>query len=142
MKLKGCFIFIIVISLAFAGCKFFKKQQSEEQPFTETPQLQTYTEEQKPAEETDEAEQEAEQEEEKEETLVSKEDIEKAAKIYLILHDEERKEEVIKKEVVELFEKYGWDEKKYREVTDDIGRDPASSKIYKELIEQEEEEEE
>jgi len=71
------------------------------------------------------------------ETLVSKEDIEKAAKIYKLLHDESLKKEAIKEKFAKMLEEYEWDLEKYEHIVFDIGRDPASAKIYKELQEKE-----
>lgn len=84
---------------------------------------------------TEEAVEEAEEAEEATEMAVAKEDIDKAAEIYMILHDEELSEDDAKAKVAEKLEEYEWDLEGYEKVTYEISLDPASRAYYQEQIE-------
>ena len=135
MKPYALMLCLLAALIFAAGCKLFQKEEAPP-PEEETPVVEEETEEAE--EETEEAEEEAEEEEEGPETLVSKEDIEKAAKIYNMLHDEELKDKAKEEKFAAFLEEFEWDLETYEQMVYDIGRDPASTEIYKELQETEE----
>jgi hypothetical protein len=134
MKPYALMLSLLAALIFAAGCKFFQKEEAPP-PEEETPVVEEETE-----EETKETEEAAEEEAEEEgpETLVSKEDIEKAAKIYNMLHDEELKDKAKEEKFAAFLEEFEWDLETYEQMVYDIGRDPASTEIYKELQETEE----
>jgi len=134
MKPYALMLCLLAALIFAAGCKFFQKEEAPPEP-EETPVV----EEEKATEEkeTEEAEEEEAEEEEGPETLVSKEDIEKAGKIYNMLHDEELKNKAKEEKFAAFLEEFDWDLEKYEQMVYDIGRDPASTVIYKELQEAE-----
>jgi hypothetical protein len=122
--------FAAAVVVFAAGCKLFSKEEPAPEP-EKTPVVEpTKVEETPPPEATKE-----EVKPEEPETLVSKEDIEKAAKIYNMLHDENLKDKAKEQGFAKFLEDFDWDLEKYEAIIYDIGRDPASTKIYKELQE-------
>jgi hypothetical protein len=131
MKKYTIMLVLVAFVMATAGCKLFKKEEEQKPPEpTPAPAVQP-PEKAAPPEEVKE-----EKKVEEPETLVSREDIEKAAKIYNVLHDEEMKDKEKKDKFAKMLEKNEWDLEKYEQIVFDIGRDPESTKIYKELQEQ------
>jgi hypothetical protein len=132
-----CLLAALIFS---AGCKFFQKEEAPPEP-EETPVVEEKATEEKATEEASEEKKvasEKEAEEEGPETLVSKEDIEKAAKIYNMLHDEELKDKAKEEKFAAFLKEFDWDLETYEQMVYDIGRDPASTAIYKELQETDE----
>jgi hypothetical protein len=126
-----CCLLAFAAALVFAsGCKLFNKGEPTPEP-EKTPVVEpTKVEEPPPPEPPKEEVKPAEPE-----TLVSKEDIEKASKIYNMLHDEDLKDKAKEEGFAKFLEEFEWDLEKYEAIIYDIGRDPASTKIYKELQE-------
>lgn len=136
MKPYALMLCLLAALIFAAGCKFFQKEEAPPEP-----EEKPVVEEKEEAEEEEAEEKEAEKEEAEEEgpeTLVSKEDIEKAAKIYNMLHDEELKDKAKEQKFAEFLEDFEWDLENYEAIVYDIGRDPASTVIYKELQEADE----
>jgi hypothetical protein len=132
MKKYTLLLCLLAAFIFASGCKLFKKEAPppEPEPEEETAAVE---------EEEEEAEEEAEEEEaeEEEEMLVSKEDVEKAAKIYNVLHDDKLKDKAKGEEFKKLLEENEWDLEQYEQLIFDIGRDPKASALYKELQEEE-----
>ena len=133
---RNILLFFVAAAFIFAsGCKLFQK--GEEAPPPDEAKVEEKEDEAKEdeAKEDEAKEEEAkEEEEEGEETLVAKEDIETAAKIYIVLHAE-KKDKAKKKDFIAALEEAEWDLDKYEQIIFDIGRDPASATMYKELQE-------
>lgn len=135
--MKNSFILfsVLVTFLFFAtGCKFFQKEEAP------PPEEETTVEEEEEEDEEEAAEEEEakEAEEEGEETLVEKEDIEKAAKIFNMLHNDDLKEKAKMKQFAKFLDEFEWDLEMFQAMIFDIARDAASTTIYKELQEDKE----
>ena len=144
---RNILVFFVAVAFIFAsGCKFFQKgeeapppeeateEKEDEAKEDEAKEEEEEEEEEEKKEEEAKEEEEEEEEEEGEETLVAKEDIEHAAKIYNMLHTD-KKDKAKKKAFIALLEDVEWDLDKYQQIIFDIGRDPASATMYKELQE-------
>ncbi|MFH1436764.1 MAG: hypothetical protein ABIJ56_13735 [Pseudomonadota bacterium] len=135
---RNILLFFVAAAFIFAsGCKFFQKGEEApppEEKATEEKEVEAKVEEKVEEAKEEEAKEEEKEEEEGVETLVAKEDIELAAKIFLVLHTD-KKEKDKKKAFIGLLEEAEWDLDKYEQIIFDIGRDPASAAMYKELQE-------
>ena len=131
MKRYALLFVLVAFVFATSGCKLFKKEE-EQKPVEPTPVPVV----QPPEKVTPPEEVKEEKKTEEPETLVSREDIEKTAKIYNMLHNDELKEKDKKEQFAKMLEGNEWDLEKFEQLVFDIGRDPASTKIYKELQDQ------
>jgi len=123
--------FAAAVVVFAAGCKLFQKEEPPPEPDKGAVVEPVKVEEPPPPTEPPKEEVKPEEPE----TLVSKEDIEKAAKIYNMLHDEDLKDKAKEEGFAKFLEEFEWDLEKYEAIIYDIGRDPASTKIYKEFQE-------
>ena len=127
MRISIHAIVIVLALLVAAGCN----KPTTPEPVPEGPAPE------QPAEQPPEAEEQPPAEEETETTpdmAVSKADIEKAAEVHQVLHDEARDEADKQNQVEYLLDKNGWDEEAYLVMLYDITQDPVSRAYYIDLI--------
>jgi outer membrane murein-binding lipoprotein Lpp len=134
-----------------SGCNLKDKVAEQTEQAAEEAMEQAAEEVEQAAEEAEQAAEEAEQaaeeleaeaEVEETEMAVDKEEIEKAAELYAIIHDEELSEEERMEKTEEMLEEFEWDMEAYKALQYDISQDPASRTYYAELTEGEQEGEE
>ena len=118
---------LAIVVLAAAGCDMLKKKATEPTPPVEEgkpPEPTPPPEEGKPPEPVVETPQ----------TAVPKEDIDRAVKVYKLMHDAAVEPAAKKEKYDGLLEEFGWDEDKFKQMIYDITNDPASRTYYNEQI--------
>lgn len=132
MKKLSLLVALAFVAASFTGCDMLKKkaeQQAQEaiEKAVEEAVAPTPPEPAEPvaAQEPAKAEEPA--------TAVPKEDIEKAAKIYALMHDEALEPKDKKAKFDETLEEFGWDEESYKKMVYDISEDVPSRNYYNEL---------